>query len=393
MLQKPCSPKDRSPATSTDTSSSADGKTDQEFTATKLIDLPRRPNVGIGGDVMSLETNHFPMNINKLGDIFVYTIEVKSNYKLKEIRDKNNQVVQRKVKATPTPRRWRRILWILLHQTAELASSATDYDRKLVSVKALAENEGALTWDVDLYEDGEQVPGPAGRKRTFTVTLTYAKRLQADVFRSADPNIEAGFREEFLNALNLLLSRKPNQSGNIVAIGKTRLFDTSTPNGRRRRLGDGHTTNGSLQAYFGFDRSVRSAAEGLLFQLNVSAAAFYPAVRLDQVINAWSKGSNSTALEAYQDRHYAELEQFIRGLRVRAAYGTNRVYSVWGLSTADSPVGARPTVNTVRFDWVHIDSKGVITSTTRPTIREYLDQEYLRPAAGKVFSIGVWGFC
>ena len=382
MSSKPPSPKGASATTAVDNSSGVDGNTHKKSIAMQLIGLPGRQNAGVAGDVMSLKTNHFPMNISKLGDIFVYTVEVKSSYKIKEIREKNGQLVQRKVNETPTPRRWRRILWLLLNQNAELASAATDYDKRLVSVTALTEHDGAQARTVDLYENGEQQPGPGDPKRTFTVTLTYVKTLQADLFRSTGPTIEAGIKEEFLGALNLLLSRKPNQSSTIVAVGKTRLFDTATSINRRRGLGDGH---GGLEAYFGFDRSVRSAAAGLLFQLNVSAAAFYPAVFLDQVINGWSKGSDRNAREAYQNSRHIELEQFIRGLRVQARCGTNRVYSVWGLATANYSTSARPTFNTVKFDWVHVDSNGVITSTTRSTIREYLDQKYLNPGPGRCF--------
>ena len=382
MSPKPPNPKGVSATITVDISSGVDGNIDKKSTAMQLIGLPGRQNVGVAGDVMLLKTNHFPMNISKLGDIFVYTVEVKSSYKFKEIREKNRRLVQREVKETPIPRRWRRILWLLLNQNAELASAATDYDKRLVSVRALTEHDRAHAWTIDLYENGERQLGPGDPKRTFTVTLTYVKTLQADLFGSAGPMIEAGIQEEFLSALNLLLCRKPNQSSTIVAVGKTRLFDTATPINRRRGLGDGH---GGLEAYFGFDRSVRSAAAGLLFQLNVSAAAFYPAVLLDQVINGWSKGSDRNAREAYQNSRHIELEQFIRGLRVQATYGTNRVYSVWGLSTANYPPGARPTMNTVKFDWVHVNSNGVITSTTRPTIREYLDQQYLNPGPGRCF--------
>jgi hypothetical protein len=88
MVPKPGSARDASASVASDFISNINGDRVHEITSVKLVNLPARKCVGRAGEVILLQTTHFPIDISRLGNIYVYNVQVKFNYKFRNAKQK-----------------------------------------------------------------------------------------------------------------------------------------------------------------------------------------------------------------------------------------------------------------------------------------------------------------
>jgi Argonaute linker 1 domain len=75
---------------------------------------------------------------------------------------------------------------------------------------------------------------------------------------------------------------------------------------------------GGLEAYIGFEKSVRTSNAGLLLNVNASTSAFYRTIRVGQLITEWAQyGSDSDDVNTqkqYIDANVVLLNRFLGGV-------------------------------------------------------------------------------
>lgn len=107
-----------------------------------------------------------------------------------------------------------------------------------------------------------------------------------------------------LQTLNIFLSHFARSSPAVATIGRSKSFPLGQ-NAPRRDLGAG------LTAVRGFFSSVRVATCRILVNVNVSHAAFYDAIQLDQLIQKYGTAHGPNR---------AKLDKFLKRVRVRVTH-------------------------------------------------------------------------
>ena len=315
--------------------------------------LPRRPGVGKEGQSAELDANYFAIDLGEAYAIYVYKVSFSKGY------------------PPGSKRRERRVLQLMLDQYPVCKCAATDYRERLVSTKQLTENDSSTALGVLYHEIGD-TPVQGANALNYYVEITYLKKLELrslhDYLDGTSPGSQYTAKEETITALNLLLSRYTSQSTDVSKIGRGRVFDQRATHSRRTAL------RGGLEAVVGFEKSVRIAGSGLLLNLSAATSAFYLPLRMDELINQWTNDACPRDYEggnnAYQVRHIAKLERFLKGLQVRATYAPRRFHSVWGLARASNGSN-RPIPDQVMFELKHKDEHGNVISTESITVFDY----------------------
>ena len=283
------------------------------------------PNVkaNTAGKTCDLKANYFLLDPGKDQTLHRYSVKI--------------------LEKTTSARMRRRILYLLLKQhESAMDKAATDYHQTLFSMVTLQNHPASQYYVVDYYGEGETKGREGPQKKLYTVILVHQKCFPVKVLltflqNSRDPSLPNGFSaEEYVSAFNIILARKPNQNPNVQHAGSSLFFDTRTGLTGRTDLGRG------LEAYIGFVRSVRASQGQLLVNVNAKGSAFYKHLRMDWLIHAWSGGSET---KESNDRNM--LERFIKGIRVQATYGNNRVYTVFGFAPWENE---RPT-SAISYYW------------------------------------------
>lgn len=336
------------------------------------VTLPPRPSFSTDGTNIHIYTNHFTIKMPTVERIWVHQLSVKADYERNAGRDKLGN--QKKAKVKLTANKIRRVLRLMLDQNADLASSATDYASALVSTKELMAKNVATTREVNYYSEGQTPPtisDASAWPKKFTVTIQYVAELSMDTLRSyLAPNATQEAPQDIqrlLTAMNLLLSRRPNQNPNTVLIGKSRHFDMTTS--ERQDL------QGGLVAYFGYERSVRTSLRGLLLQVNGASSAFYGLIPNKQT----NESNNISYLiermgkmnSGYQDSFRGTIDRFIRGLRVRAIHN-DICYTVWGLAKVVDDENSKPTPTRISFQRDIRNAQKQVTGSITTTVWSYM---------------------
>ncbi|KAF7503682.1 hypothetical protein GJ744_003360 [Endocarpon pusillum] len=320
--------------------------------------LPQRPSVGKDGQRTQLDANYFAIDLGKTYAIYVYNLSFAGGY------------------APGSKRRERRVLQLLLDQYPACKSAATDYRECLVSTEQLTEENFPTTLRVLYHEIGDP-PSHGADALKYYVTVSYLKKLELgplhDYLGESSPGSQYTAKDETVAALNLLLGRYTNQATHVSKIGRGRVFDQRTTHSLRQPL------RGGLEAVVGFEKSVRIAKAGLLLNLSAATSAFYMPLQMDELIDQWTNEACPHNYQggryAYQVRHLAKLERFLKGLQVRATYAPRRFHSVWGIARAS--IGSnRPTSDQVTFDLEHKDEHGKVISRESITVLEYFKREH-----------------
>lgn len=336
------------------------------------LEMPYRPLGTPQGTAVPVLTNHYAIDTSKIETLHTYTVKIKKVLKAKDkggdqaFVDSGKQASSNKKNSEigPSSRRmWRRIMFLLLQQTNFPVTVGTDYYQSLVSLNMLAPHKASVTHTVDYYGEGEQGPRPAPHQTQYQVTLDYNKQLSVkglrDFINASKPTSD--FKaEEVVAALNLVLARRPNQNSAVLNISHNSFFRVDTPATARQTLGS------ALEAYVGYFRSVRLTKRQVLVNVNSTASAFYKEIPLNDLLREFTGVSTDVGV-----RPTYALERFIRGIRVQATHGTQRVYTVFGFAEWSST--NLPTASRVTFDKKVTAANGSEVMTTC-TIKEYIDR-------------------
>lgn len=219
-----------------------------------------------------------------------------------------------------TIRRKQRQIFALLLEESTFApvrdSVATDYRSNLVSAKDIdlgptGRKVVRLTYR---ESDGEVLPNAT----TYTIkiqksrTITLSELMDYLSSTSADAHYEG--HEEAVQALNIVMARKPSMTPDVVAVGQNKWYPLQAV------LSD---LGGGLIALKGYYASVRTATLRMMVNLNVCTGAFYkPGSLLDRMREFRD-----------MDRNEDALVKFLQKLRVETNYlKKKRVKTICGLA-------------------------------------------------------------
>ncbi len=312
-------------------------------------DLPYRPGFGTSGEPIKLWTNYFHMNI--ADNIFYrYAIKVKEASSEKAVATATagsessatttvrgstqsfSQTTGSSDKAGrsngPSGQHLGRIVELLLAHSdfADFKKHiVSDYSATLLSMKKLPRNPMVTT----LLEGESHV---SDQVKIYNVTveetgsfdMSYLNRYLESL--STDGALEN--RKWFIQALSILLRHHARTSRNITTLG-SKIFPIK---GGEDEL----VSLRCLSALRGFDSSVRLATSRILVKVNSSHSIFYKvsqypwrlssfmSVFQEQTTPQWETGK---ALEAARYPTYSlpNLENFLRGLRVRVSFQTGDI--------------------------------------------------------------------
>ena len=312
-------------------------------------------------------TNHFSMDLSRLVDLLEYTVAMIRN-------PKSRAIVGGRVK--------RRVLELLLDTSPRMTRAASDYQTKLISLDELTPpGTEAFDYKVDYYTEEEQNPRAGDDKIFYVVTVRQSQKLAIEPFRKYLDGQNPGFDKigEYTAAVNLLLSRFPNQTANVVTVARgTKYFDTSPQNGRVD-LGFG------LEAYKGYFRSARTSINGLILNVNTSAAVFYKEGRLDLIIAEWQPERRS----ANNSERLDMLQKFLEHVRVKLQYATSRAKSIRIIPRLPNDRIADPNGDTYTFLCRQDPGAHQLQNQARITVNQHFKETYPKAHRSNVKSIVV----
>ncbi|MCJ1247072.1 hypothetical protein MMC30_004283 [Trapelia coarctata] len=276
--------------------------------------FPRRPGYGTRGRNVVLWANYF--ELIPAPDMVLYRYHVA-------------------VQPTAAGKKLSQIIRLLLESPgyAEFREDiVTDSKSTIISRKRLsnAPKESAINYRAE-GEDEPRDNAPTYRLRVEeTGTLTVSELTQ---YLTSTGGGSYADKLPALQALNIFLGHFARSSPAVATIGSSKSFPIGQ-NAPRLDLGAG------LTAVRGFFSSVRVATCRILVNVNVSHAAFYDAIPLDQLIQNYS---------ATHGRSVVKLEKFLKRVRVRvihlgekknkAGESIPRVKTIFGLANTNDGHG------------------------------------------------------
>ncbi|KAI4257955.1 MAG: hypothetical protein L6R42_005372 [Xanthoria sp. 1 TBL-2021] len=204
------------------------------------------------------------------------------------------------------------------------ADVATDYGTLFISSKQLPVDGDGITLLQRYYEIKDEGPRPKATEYQVKIkpgNPVSIKQLLESISSPPPRIILNGFdKSETIQALNKIMTQTANKTSGIYGGGKSNIF-YSWPDGNDPifELGQG------LIALKGFYTSVRSSTSPLLVNINVTNAAFHPAINLLGLMNEHTPDTSKYAQSG--------LETFITGLKVsHKFYRKKTVKTVKGFS-------------------------------------------------------------
>ena len=208
----------------------------------------------------------------------------------------------------PIKRKQRRIFALLLEDPTFASvrdSVATDYRSNLVSAKDIGLGpEGRKVVNITYCEsDGDILPNA----RTYSIqiqksrTITLSELMDYLSSTSADAHYEG--HDEAVQALNIVMARKPSMTPDVVAVGQNKWFQVGAQ-AVASNLG------GGLIALKGYYASVRTATLRAMVNLNVCTGAFY------------KPGPLLVSMREFRDLDQSRegLDEFLQNVRVETNY-------------------------------------------------------------------------
>lgn len=269
-----------------------------ELKLSEEITLPRRPGYGNSGKSVVLRANYFQINPNK--DLALYRYQVKmTNQTTGEVWDEPKH--KRRVKRA----------FALLIQAPFMANFrprlATDYQSILISYQKLDKKQDSVEHVLLYAELEEQDHNPP-----ITTSLKVSLRLDSVIdveqlmtyLGSSNIQERCENKSDILQALNIVMARKPSTNPHVVAFAKSNKFFPL-----QGYLGD---LKGGLGAFRGYYSSVRTATGRLLLNVNSVTSAFYHDIGLNELIEAF------VAQTGCNRGH--KVSAFLKGLRVHVSY-------------------------------------------------------------------------
>ncbi|KAI1284237.1 ribonuclease H-like domain-containing protein [Xylaria sp. FL0933] len=241
---------------------------------------PTRPSYGTNGAKLVLWANYFTLKSSE--DLVLYQYEIK-------------------VSPTATGRKLGHVVQLFL-ESPDLHPLQQDIvtDFRAILIARLKVLVPAVTFRY--RAEGEDEARENAREYTVTLHLKHTFPI-ADLMSYLTSTDASRWREEEspIQALNILFNHHAKSSDQIVTRGTSKSYSLVDADTRDLEAG--------LKAIRGFFTSVRAATGRMLLNINVSHAAFYQPVRLDQLIMSFLQKNNA-----------AKLNSFLKKLRVRTTH-------------------------------------------------------------------------
>lgn len=245
--------------------------------------FPRRPGFGTRGTPVTLWANYFELVPQKDLLLHRYDIAVAPEEKGK----KQEQLVR------------------LLLESPELkpvsADLVTDYKSTLIARKKLDRDE--IIVNITYRAEGEDDPLPNAREYKVRVKFTNSLAVSELLNYLTSSNMGTQYADQgaITQAFNIFLNHHAKSTTNLAAIGKAKTFSYGQ-GAEKFDLGAG------LDAMRGFFSSVRMATCRILVNVNVSYAAFFQNIPLDQL------------MRKYGVHNKARLEKFLKKTKIRTTH-------------------------------------------------------------------------
>jgi hypothetical protein len=276
---------------------------------------PLRPAFGTRGTPITLWTNYVRIIAHPNLALSRYNLSVTPT----AIGRKLNQIIR------------------LLLKGPELAAfqqdMVTDFKSTCFSRQRLPED--VMTISVTYRAEGEDEPREGAT--SYNVRIEYTNTLTVgeltEYLTSTDLTASCDNKQPLIQAFNIFLNHYAKWAPETATIGSTRTFPLG-PNAPKLDLG------GGLTAIRGFFASVRAATSRILVNVNVSNAAFYNDVPLDQLI---------LAFDPQRRGGLVRLSSFLKRVRIRTTHLPGRknkageviyrVKTITGLATSNDGQG------------------------------------------------------
>ncbi|KAI4102713.1 MAG: hypothetical protein LQ345_007359, partial [Seirophora villosa] len=277
--------------------------------------FPHRPGYGTRGQNVVLWANYFEMIPSPDLLLHRYNVRVQPDAAGKKL----SQIVK--------------LLLQLPAYSGFQEDIVTDFKSTLVSRRSLG--PGTADWTIPYRAEGEDEPRANAQTYRIRVEQTGILTVSALMDYLTSTNVNAAYADKLpvLQALNIFLGHYAKSSPGIATVGSSKSFSLAQAS-PKWDLGAG------LSALRGFFSSVRVATCRILVNVNVSHAAFYDAIRLDQLIQNYSSvtGKNPVKLESFLKRvrvkvtHLAEKKN-------KSGQSIPRVKTIFGLARKDDGHG------------------------------------------------------
>lgn len=277
------------------------------------LQMPHRPGYGTVGRPVLLWANYFDLAVQKDVQLYRYHIEIKP-------ADNKGK--------TPTGKRAKRVIQLLMQQHFDMNQIVSDYSANLIShrqltleeaytVTYMAENEDEPDEKAPTYQCGVQPTG----------SLSLAELV--DHVTSTQAGLMFGSKAEIIQALNIVLGHHAKSQIAVATVAASRHFDTTTAGEDRRSLG------GGLQVIRGFFMSVRAATARLLVNVQVKNMAFYEEGPLAQIMANFIKanGSNKVMLLRFVKKLSINVTHIKR--QNKRGQSIPRIKTIMGFATKD----------------------------------------------------------
>lgn len=254
--------------------------------------IPLQPRNGLGtlGRAVALETNYFELRGLDRFTLHQHSLDVVAGPRGPLPFDQK------------LPLRLKRVLCTAVLKHFHDKNTATNYVNKLICTEPITEQ----TITVNDSEPGQNGPSVDYRVHIRFYRSFHFRDVLADL-QSPEPIYHPEERNDAIQALNVVLAHYPNESRGIHPVGQSKHFAAYS---HPTRLDKG------LNALGGYFHSVRPTSDSLLLNVNFSAAAFYDAAPLQQLINAFDQ----------QGRYFSDpqaahrLNSFLKNLSVKIEY-------------------------------------------------------------------------
>ena len=313
------------------------------------LKLPRRPGYSTIGTPVILRANYFEIMSKPNLQLYRYNVDMNPD---------------------PGVARKRKRLFQLLLETApfltHIASQvATDNRSTLISMTMLdLGKEGIQEGSIPYFEAEDSEATARARSYNFRVSYTNTLSIQqlVDYLCSVAPQARFDDKESILQALNIVMSRKPSNDAQVTSAG-SKYFPTTS------FLAN---LNGGLVAIKGYFSSVRTSTSRLLLNVNCITAASYLPGSLLQLMQAF----RSTFRGTYQAQ-LVQLNRFLKGVRIETTHlktkkGAYKTRVVNGLATGGK--GATQ----VAFDWDAVGDGKLLSITVADYFLRSNSNSYLR---------------
>ncbi|KAK5174216.1 uncharacterized protein LTR77_001296 [Saxophila tyrrhenica] len=332
------------------------------------VSMPGRRGYGTEGQEITLRTNYFKFNSDNT-ILFRYDLSLGSDIS--------------------RPKRRRLIDEVLRDAMFQGKAVATDYSNVIITTSKLNIGKG---WSVgkDMVVPTEPGNTPQNVNQTAVPGFVVAARARNTVkvklelgtqftpndlvqyLSSNAPGAEYLSRDELIQAYNIIMCKRPQETDGIVKAGGNKFYPIAEQQGpdKPRDLGKG------LLAYRGYYSSVRPSIGRLLVNINVTAGAFYQPFAVIDLLRASGIPFQQLGL----------CEAFIRMLKVRAVYKVRGQPDMVKIKTivgfAPGPGRDRPNrgprfgdARAVHFDLNTKDANGNTSQTRRISVFDYWKDE------------------